>query len=33
MKNWQPALSGLWARAIDTMPRLWEVSLNSALMV
>ena len=29
----RPALSGSWARAMDTMPLSWGSSLNSALMV
>jgi hypothetical protein len=32
-KNCEPALFGSWARAIDTMLCLWDVSLNSALIV
>jgi len=32
-KNCDPALFGSWARAIETIPRLWDVSLNSALIV
>src|SRR5439155_18685733 len=33
MKNWEPALLGSWARAMETTPRLWGTSLNSALIV
>jgi hypothetical protein len=33
MKNCDPPLSGSCARAMDTIPRLWEVSLNSAFTV
>jgi hypothetical protein len=31
MKNWDEAEFGSLARAIETIPRLCEVSLNSAL--
>ena len=31
MKNWDEAEFGSDERAIETIPRLWDVSLNSAL--
>src|ERR1035441_4694586 len=33
MKNWEEAESGAEERAIETMPRLWAVSLNSGFNV
>ena len=33
IKNCEPALSGSLARAIETVPRLWGLLLNSALPV
>ena len=33
MKNCEPALLGSLERAMESTPRLWAVSLNSALIV
>src|SRR5437879_11661967 len=33
MKNCEPALSGLLDRAIETIPRLWDLALNSAFIL